>query len=186
MSFTSFVSMEPFSLVSSADTCWELPVTLSRSLMMMLKSTSPMTDPLSLLLDTVPLTTTLYLQPSNQFLIHWVVHPSNPYISNLERFRDMNVMWDHICLAEVQVDDISYSFFVYWWCHSITESHQMGQAWSTSGASVQWTFQAETWCSLARSYPILHFLKTGSVISIFLVIWDFTWQSWITWNNYSD
>lgn len=34
--------------------------------------------------DTEPLTTTIWAQPSSPFLIHWVVHPSNPRLSNLE------------------------------------------------------------------------------------------------------
>jgi len=36
-------------------------------------------------LDIEPLTTTLWLRPSNQFLSHQTVHPSNLYFSNLER-----------------------------------------------------------------------------------------------------
>lgn len=34
-------------------------------------------------LDIEPLTTYLWLWPSDQFLIHWTVQPSNPYLSNL-------------------------------------------------------------------------------------------------------
>jgi len=60
------------------------------SMMKMLKSTSPKTDPwgtplmTSLHLDTQPLTATLWLQPSNQFFIHPIAQPSYPYLSNLE------------------------------------------------------------------------------------------------------
>jgi len=59
-------------------------------LLIKLKSTGPKTDlqgtPLviSLHLDIEPLTTTLWLWPSHQFLIHWIVHPSNPSLSNLK------------------------------------------------------------------------------------------------------
>ena len=39
----------------------------------------------SLHLDIEPLITTLWMRPSQQFLTHWTVRPSNPYLSNLER-----------------------------------------------------------------------------------------------------
>ncbi|KAK4825935.1 hypothetical protein QYF61_003447 [Mycteria americana] len=47
----------------------------------------PLRTPLinDLHLDTEPLTATLWMRPSNQFLIHQTVHPSNLYLSNLER-----------------------------------------------------------------------------------------------------
>ena len=35
-------------------------------------------------LDIEPLTSTLWAWPCSQFLIHWVVHPPNPCLSNLE------------------------------------------------------------------------------------------------------
>ena len=60
-------------------------------LMKVLKSSSPKTDPWGTPLltglhpDTEPLITTLWLHPASQFLIHQTVHPSNPYLSNLER-----------------------------------------------------------------------------------------------------
>ena len=50
-------------------------------------STDPWGTPLlsDLLPDTEPLTTTPWLWSHNQFLVHQTVHPSNPYLSNLER-----------------------------------------------------------------------------------------------------
>ena len=78
----------------------------------MLKNTSPKTDcwgtlfMIGLHMDIEPLTTTLSLQPSNQFVIHRMVQHSNPYLSNL----DKDVMQDHVNgLVDVQVDDISCS-----------------------------------------------------------------------------
>jgi len=89
----------------------------SRSLIKMLKTTGPKTVPwgtplvIGVHLDIEPLTTTVWLWVSNQFLIHWIVYPPNLSF----QFRDKNVLWDHIkCIAEVQVDDISQSSFVYW------------------------------------------------------------------------
>lgn len=53
-------------------------------------------------LNIQPLTTTLCMQPSNQFLIHQRVHPLSL------RFRVKGVVGDHVRgLTEVQIDDIS-------------------------------------------------------------------------------
>ena len=38
----------------------------------------------SLHLDIDPMTTTLWIWPSKQFFSHWIVYPSNLYLSNLE------------------------------------------------------------------------------------------------------
>ncbi|KAK4820500.1 hypothetical protein QYF61_000079, partial [Mycteria americana] len=65
-----------------------------------LNSTGPNTHPggtplvTDLHLDIEPLTTMLWMRPSNQFLIHRTVHPSNPYLSNLER----RMLWGTIML----------------------------------------------------------------------------------------
>ena len=81
----------PLSLVSSANLLRVHSMPLSMSLIRMLKSTGPRTDPWGTLLvpglhpDTDPLIKTLWLCPASQFLIHWTVHPSNPHFSNLER-----------------------------------------------------------------------------------------------------
>jgi len=64
---------------------------LAKSLMKTLNGTGPSTDPCGtplvtgIHLDIEPLITTLWLRPSNQFLSHQTVHPSNPYFSSLER-----------------------------------------------------------------------------------------------------
>jgi len=74
---------------------------LVMSLMKILNSTGPSMDPsgtppvTNLHLDIKPLTTTLWLQPSNQFLIHPTVHPSNPYLPNLER----RMLWGTVLKA---------------------------------------------------------------------------------------
>lgn len=59
-------------------------------------------------LDIEPLTTNLWLYPSSTFLIHWGVHPSNPCLSSLE------MSCGTMLKAELQVDDISQSYFVSW------------------------------------------------------------------------
>ena len=62
----------------------------SVSLIEMLKSSGPRMDPwgtpliTGLHLDMEPLTTALWLRPSNQFLIQHILQPSNPSLSNLE------------------------------------------------------------------------------------------------------
>ena len=72
----------------------------------MLDRTGPYTDcwekllSTDLYLDIKPLTTTLRVQPSRQFLIHWVVHPSNPCLFDLET----RVLCRSVkCFAQVQV-----------------------------------------------------------------------------------
>lgn len=63
---------------------------LPLSLIKMLSSTGPSTDVWETLLITSlhliiePLTTTLWVQLSSQFFIHWVVHLSNPFLSSSE------------------------------------------------------------------------------------------------------
>ena len=87
----SGVSSAPPNLVSSIDVLRVHSIPLSLSLMKMLNSIGPCTDPrgtplvTSLHLDIDPLTTTLWMWPSNQFLIHRTVHPSNLYFPNLQR-----------------------------------------------------------------------------------------------------
>ncbi|KAK4825953.1 LOW QUALITY PROTEIN: hypothetical protein QYF61_003471 [Mycteria americana] len=66
------VSTGPLSLVSSANLLRVHLIPLSMSLMKILNNIEP-------------LTTTLWMRPSSQFLIHRTVHSSNPYLSNLER-----------------------------------------------------------------------------------------------------
>ena len=82
-------------------TCWGYTQWNTKSLMKIFKSTGPSMDPWGTLLitdlhlDTEPLTTTLWMRPSNQFLIHWTVQPSNPYFPNLER----RILWDTMSRA---------------------------------------------------------------------------------------
>jgi len=74
-------------------------MSLSVSLINILNSTGPSTDPwgtplvTGLHLDIEPLTATLWLRPSNQFLTHRTVHPSNPWLSNLERRMLWGTVW---------------------------------------------------------------------------------------------
>jgi len=78
------------SLVSSANLLRAHLIPSFMSLIKMLKSTSPKMYtwriPLVtvLHLDMESLAPTPRLRPSNQFIIHWIVQPSNPYFSNLE------------------------------------------------------------------------------------------------------
>ena len=83
------VSTAPFSLVSSANLLRVHSIPQSRCLIKMLRSTSPKMDccekPLvrSFHPDIQPLTTSLWPWTYKQFFIHWTVHTSNPYLSNL-------------------------------------------------------------------------------------------------------
>ena len=78
-----------------------LDPTVCVSLMNILHSAGPNIDPRGtpivtiLHLDIDPLTATLWLRPSNRFLIHPTVHPSNPYLSNLER----RMLWGTVLKA---------------------------------------------------------------------------------------
>ena len=66
------------------------------SLMKIYKFASPSTDPWGTPLttdlhpDTEQLTTTLWMWFCNQLLVHPIIHPSNPYLSNLER----RILWE--------------------------------------------------------------------------------------------
>ena len=90
----SSMSTAPLSLVSLANLPENLlrvhSIPLSMSPTRMLNSKVPNTNPRGMQLvtdlhvDIELLTTTVWLGPSRQFLIHWVVHLWNPYLSNLE------------------------------------------------------------------------------------------------------
>ena len=89
-SLPSIVSTAPLSLLSSANVLRVHSILSPMSLIKMLKSTGPKTVPWGTLLftglhlDIEPSITTLRLQPFNQFLVHWVIHPSKPHLSNLD------------------------------------------------------------------------------------------------------
>ena len=95
------VSTAPLILVSSVHLLRVHSVSLSPSLMKILNSTGPSMDlwgtPLvtSAHLNIEPLTTTFWLQPSNQFLLLQTVHPSNSYLPNLER----RMLWGTVSKA---------------------------------------------------------------------------------------
>ena len=83
-SLPSSTLIAPHCLVSLANllrVCW-IPLLMSPT--KMLNNAGPKSDPLEmplvnvLHLDIEPLTATLRVWPSSQFLIHWVVHPWNP------------------------------------------------------------------------------------------------------------
>ena len=124
----SIVSTALLNLVSSANLLRVHSIQLLMSLIKMLKSTHPKTDPwgtpliTSFHLDIEPLITTLCLQPFNQFFIHRVVDPSNPRL----QFGDKDVVDDHVKgLDQIQVYDIGHLPFVYQCRHSIIEGHQI-------------------------------------------------------------
>lgn len=70
------------------------------------------------------LTAILCLCPSSQFLIHGIVHTSNPHLSS-SVMRMCGTVTD---LAEVSVDDICWSSPLDCCSHSIIEGHRVGQA----------------------------------------------------------
>ena len=84
------VSATPLSLVSSTNLLRVYSIPLSKSPKKMLNNMSPNKDPSGhhslggLHPDIEPLTATLWMPSSSQFLIHQVVHLSNPCLSILE------------------------------------------------------------------------------------------------------
>jgi len=90
-SYPSGMSTASLILASPANLVRVHSISLSRSLMKIFNSIGHSTDPWgtplvsSVCLDIKPLTTTLWLRPSNQFLIHQTDHLSNPRLSNSER-----------------------------------------------------------------------------------------------------
>ena len=127
----SILSPVPLSLVSSANLLRVHLSSLSISLIKTLKSTSPKTcpwrgttydqhPPEQRAIDSNPLAT----------IIETIIYqPNSPAFKSISlQFRDKNVVQYHLKgLAQVQVDDISCSFFVHWRCHSFI-GHQIGQA----------------------------------------------------------
>ena len=120
---SSSVSDVPLSLASSVNLLMVHSIPLSMLPTKMLNNTCPSTNlwgmPLvaRLCLDIEPLTISLWVQPSSQFLIQGVVHPSHQFFL---QFGDQNVMQDdgkHF--AQVQVDDVSCYSFIHWCCNSI-------------------------------------------------------------------
>lgn len=55
------------------------------------------------------LTTTLWIRPPNQFLIHQAVCPSNSYLSNIQR----RMVWG--TASDIQIEEICSSSLVHWW-----------------------------------------------------------------------
>ena len=108
----------------------EAALHLAKSLMKKLNSTGPSTDPwgtplvTGVHLDIELLTTTLCQRLSNQFLSHRTDHPSNPYLSNLER----RTLSGTVSKALLQIDHIHSSSLLHWCSHSITEGHKVCQA----------------------------------------------------------
>lgn len=113
----SAVIIAPLSLVSLASLLKKHSIPPSTLLIKMLKSTGLKTAPwgtlfiTSLHLDIEPLTTALWLQPSEQFFIHWIAQHSNKYVPNLEiritcELRSCNCFWhefhpDQFILASI-------------------------------------------------------------------------------------
>lgn len=113
-------------------------IPLSISLIMMLKSTDPSTDPWetllvnSLNLDIKPLPTcwlwpykqflnitTYAISCDNQFFICWIAQPSNPYLFKVEMRMSCRTMSKSF--QEAHVDDVSCFSFIYWIYPSIIE-----------------------------------------------------------------
>jgi len=143
------------------------------------------------------MTTTVWLWLSNQFFIHWIVHPLDPHYS---KFRDKDVVWDHVKgLAEDQIDDLSCPTVVHW-CHRFfTEGHQIGEAQYSPDEAVlavsdhllvshmpSCIFQKDLIHDLHRHegkahWPVVPqiflspFLKNRSDISLFLITMGLTW-----------
>ena len=78
--------------------------------------------------------TTLWVLPFSQFSVHLTDHSSSPHFLSFPR----RILWgDRVeSLAEVKVDNIHCSSFIYPASHAIVESYQIGQAWFPLGESV--------------------------------------------------
>jgi len=98
-SHPSGVLTVPHSLVPSANSLRVHSTPPSVLLMKILKTTGPSADLWGTLITDIlnvkPLTATLWIQSHKQFLIHRTVHPSNPYLSNLEK----RILWGTVSKA---------------------------------------------------------------------------------------
>mgnify|MGYP001864314314 CR=1 FL=1 len=128
LSCPSGVLTTPHSLVSSTNLLSVHSIPLPVSLMKILKSSGSSIDywetPLvaDLHLDIAPLTTTLWVQCHNQFLIHWTVHPPNPYVSNLKR----RMLLGSKVLNKVQIHYVSSSSLAHWWSQVANDDSSQG------------------------------------------------------------
>lgn len=75
--------------------------------------------------DTKPLITTVWVWPSTQFLIHWVLHPSNLHLCSLET----RMLCRTVSSAFWEVDDVSLSYLIHHFCKSIIEGNQVTRPW---------------------------------------------------------
>ena len=76
-------------------------------------------------LDIEAVTTTLWVRSHNQFLIHWTVHPSNPYCSNLER----RMLWGTRANALLKSREMTgMALLLSTDSYTIVKSHKVGQA----------------------------------------------------------
>ena len=123
--FPSVVSSAPLSLVPSENVLRVHSISLSMSLIKVLKSTGPKTDPWGTLLVTSLYLGIELLTATLCVAIQPIPYPPSgpPIISISLHFGDKDVMWNHVKgLTEGQVDDIGWSSFVNWCRHSITEN----------------------------------------------------------------
>ena len=105
-SHPSGVSTASHSLLSSANLLRVHLSPLLMSLMKILKSISPSTDPWETQLvtdvhpDTEPLNTMLWTRSCSQFFIHWTVHLLNPYLFTLKR----GMLWGAVSKVRSETD----------------------------------------------------------------------------------
>lgn len=126
--------------------------------------------------EIAPLTTILWLQPSNQLLIHWIIHPLYPYLSNLEMR-----MWCRTILKALQKSGQTTSVVLplpvnvtlhhrkppdwsgticLWWSHSgwLGSSYLTCTLTCPPGGSVLWFSQAQTYKCTETAYPAIKFI----------------------------
>lgn len=122
---------QPLYVINEEIKCWSQPLMAP-----LVHDTHP---------DSELVTTTLWMWPSCQFLIHWIVHPlklSSP------RFREKYVVGDHVQgLTEAQLNGICSPSLVPW-RHWVTEDQWIGQ--DLPSVEPSWLSQTTSLCSLAQ------------------------------------
>jgi len=191
------------SLVSSVNLLRVHSIPLPMPLIKMLKSIRFKTDPWGTLLitdlhlNTEPLSTTLWLWLANKFLFHQIVHPSIPYLSNLE----IRMCWGTMskpCTSPGRLHQLPSlcplmpslhhrrplgrpSMTFPWWNHADclgSPTCPSSALTCLPGGSVPWSSQAQRWGSLVCSFPqvlLSPFLENGSDVSLFPIPGGFAW-----------
>ena len=127
------------------------------------KITSPSPDSWGTLLitdlhlDMETLTTTLWVQSCNQFLVHWIVHPSSSRLSNVER----KMLWGITSKALMKWTSVRWQQWLFPCLLTQIHYHNRPQVWS--GRSCHWWSNASSPISCPYFPSALALLPGGSV-----------------------